>query len=71
MVLVRDRSFILTTGNGPRIRLGRLRNGVPQKSALVHFFNHFISGILPYIENFLSKFRAYYSNLKPEVGSGT
>jgi len=34
MKLVRNRSFTLTTGNDPRSRLRRLRNGVPQGSVL-------------------------------------
>jgi len=34
MKLVRNRSFTLTTGNGPRRRLRRLRNSVPQESVL-------------------------------------
>jgi len=35
MELVRNRSFTLTTDNGPRSRLRRLRNGVPQGSPLL------------------------------------
>ena len=34
MEFVRNRSFILTTGTGPKSRLRRLRNGVPQGSVL-------------------------------------
>jgi len=34
MELVRNRSFTLTIGNGPRSRLRRLRNGVPHGSVL-------------------------------------
>jgi len=34
MEMVGNRSFTLTTGNGKRSRLRRLKNGVPQGSAL-------------------------------------
>ena len=40
MELVRNRSFTLTTGNGPRSRLRRLRNGVPQGSVLAPLIQH-------------------------------
>jgi len=37
MKLVCNRSFTLTTGNGPRSMLRRLRNGIPQGSVLAPF----------------------------------
>jgi len=46
MEMVGNRSFTLTTGNGKRSRLRRLKNGVPQRSVLVSLlFNTYISGL--------------------------
>jgi len=43
MEMVGNRSFALTTGNGKRNRLRRLKNGVSQESVLAPlFFNIYI-----------------------------
>ena len=45
MEMVSNRSFTLTTGNGQRSRLRRLKNGVPQGSALALLFNIYTSDL--------------------------
>ena len=39
MELVRNRSFTLTTGNGPQSRSLRLKNGIPQESVLFNIYH--------------------------------
>ena len=60
MELVRNRSFILTTGNGPQSRLRRLRNGVPQGSVLAPLLFNIYTYDLPTI---ISKKFAYADDL--------
>jgi len=46
MEMVRNRSYTLTTGNGQRSRLRRLKNGIPQGSVLAPLlFNIYISNL--------------------------
>jgi len=46
MEMVGNRSFTLTTGNGQRSRLRRLKNGVPQGSVLaLLLFNIYMSDL--------------------------
>jgi len=45
MELVGNRSFTLTTGNGKRSRLRRLKNGIPQGLVLTLIFNIYISDL--------------------------
>jgi len=60
MEMVSNRSFTLTTGNGQRSRLRRLKNGVPQGSVLAPLlFNIYISD-LPTI---ISRKHAYADDL--------
>ena len=47
MEMVGNRSFTLTTGNGKRSRLRRLRNGVPQGSVLWRPFSSTYISDLP------------------------
>jgi len=47
MEMVSNRSFTLTTGNGQRSRLRRLKNGVPQGSALALLLFNIYTSDLP------------------------
>ena len=60
MELVRNRSFTFTTGNGPKNRLRRLRNGVPQGSVLAHLLFNIYTYDLP---TTISKKFAYADDL--------
>ena len=60
MELVRNRSFTLTTGNGPQSRLRRLRNGVPQGSVLAPLLFNIYTYDLP---TTISKKFAYADDL--------
>ena len=60
MVMIGNRSFILTTRNGQRSSLRRLKNGVPQGSVLVPLlFNIYISNL----PTTISRKYAYADNL--------
>ena len=60
MELARNRSFTLTTGNGPQSRLRRLRNGVPQSSVLAPLLFNIYTYDLP---TTISKKFAYADDL--------
>ena len=60
MERVRNRSFSLTTGNGPQSRLRRLRNGVPQGSVLAPLLFNIYTYDLP---KTISKKFAYADDL--------
>jgi len=47
MEMVGNRSFTLTTGNGHRSRLRRLKNGVPQGSVLAPLLSKIFTSDLP------------------------
>ena len=47
MEMVSNRSFTLTTGNGQRSRLRRLKNGIPQGSVLAHLLFNIYTTDLP------------------------
>jgi len=60
MEMISNRSFTLTTGNGQRSRLRRLKNGVPQGSVLAsHLFNVYTSDL----PGTISRKYAYADNL--------
>ena len=60
MKLVRNRSFILNTGDSKPSRLRRLKNGLPQGSVLAPLFYNIYLYDLPFIT---SKTYAYADNL--------
>ena len=60
MEMVSNRSFTLTTGNGQRSRLRRLKNGVPQGSVLAPLLFNIYTSDLPAI---ISRKYAYVDDL--------
>jgi len=60
MEMVGNRSFTLTTGNGQRSRLRRLKNGVPQRSVLAPLVFNISTSDLP---TTISKKYAYADDL--------
>ena len=59
MELVQNRSFTLTTGSGKQSRLRRLKNGVPEGSALAPFLYNIYTYYLP---SLVSKEYAYFDD---------
>ena len=67
MELVRNRSFILTTGDSKQSRLRRLKNGVPQESVLAPLLFNIYTYDLP---SMISKKFAYADDLALLHSSG-
>ena len=63
MEMVSNRSFTLTTGNGQRSRLRRLKNGAPQGSVLAPLLFNIYTSDLPITVSTISRKYAYADDL--------